>query len=86
MLTSGHHLRRLAKYGFLEQVRGKDHRERPWRLVTTSYNWSAARAAAERSVAVDVLEQMTAERTIEASLTGSRDARSGRRHGGNTPA
>ncbi len=61
---ASHHLRQLAKYGFLEQVKGKDHRERPWRLVATSYNWSGARATAEGSVAVDVLEQMTAERTV----------------------
>jgi DNA-binding MarR family transcriptional regulator len=65
---ASHHLRQLAKYGFLEQVTGKDHRERPWRLVATSYNWSKAAETAEGSVAVDVLEQMTAERTIEAFL------------------
>lgn len=65
---ASHHLRQLAKYGFLEQVKGKDHRERPWRLVATSYNWSGARATTEGSVAVDVLEQMTAERTVEAFL------------------
>src|SRR5215470_8712900 len=41
---ASHHLRQLAKYGFVEQVRGKDHRERPWRLVATSYNWTGARA------------------------------------------
>jgi DNA-binding MarR family transcriptional regulator len=33
---ASHHLRQLAKYGFVEQVAGKDHRERPWRLVATS--------------------------------------------------
>ena len=65
---ASHHLRQLAKYGFLEQVTGKDQRERPWRLVATSYNWSKAAETAEGSVAVDVLEQMTAERTIEAFL------------------
>ena len=65
---ASHHLRQLAKYGFVEQVEGKDHRERPWRMVATSYNWSKARATTEGSVAVDVLEQMTAERTIEAFL------------------
>ena len=65
---ASHHLRQLAKYGFVEQVRGKDHRERPWRMVATSYNWSGARDTAEGSVAVDVLEQMTAERTLEAFL------------------
>ena len=65
---ASHHLRQLAKYGFVEQVKGKDHRERPWRMVATSYNWSQARATTEGSVAVDVLEQLVAERTIEAFL------------------
>jgi DNA-binding MarR family transcriptional regulator len=65
---ASHHLRQLAKYGFVEQVRGKDHRERPWRLVATSYNWSKATETPEGSVAVDVLEQMNAERTLEAFL------------------
>jgi DNA-binding transcriptional ArsR family regulator len=65
---ASHHLRQLAKYGFVEQVRGKDHRERPWRLVATSYNWGGARATAEGSVAIDVLEQMNAERAVEAFL------------------
>lgn len=65
---ASHHLRQLAKYGFVEQVEGMDHRERPWRMVATSYSWSKARDTAEGSVAVDVLEQMTAERTLEAFL------------------
>ena len=65
---ASHHLRQLAKYGFVEQVKGRDHRERPWRMVATSYNWSRARDTAEGSVAVDVLEQMAAERTVEAFL------------------
>lgn len=65
---ASHHLRQLAKYGFVEQVTGKDHRERPWRLVATSYNWSGARASAEGSNAVDVLEQVVAERALEAFL------------------
>ena len=37
-------------------------------MVATSFNWNKARATTEGSVAVDVLEQMTAERTIEAFL------------------
>ncbi|HTX29383.1 MAG TPA: helix-turn-helix domain-containing protein [Streptosporangiaceae bacterium] len=66
---ASHHLRQLAKYGFVEQVAGKDHRERPWRLVATSYNWTGARASAEGSAAVDVLEQLAAERTLEEFLS-----------------
>jgi predicted ArsR family transcriptional regulator len=65
---ASHHLRQLAKYGFVEQVKGKDHRERPWRLAATSYNWTKATETAEGSVAVDVLEQMNAERTVNAFL------------------
>jgi DNA-binding MarR family transcriptional regulator len=69
---ASHHLRQLAKYGFVEQVKGKDHRERPWRLVATSYNWSEATATAEGSTAVDVLEQVFAERALEAFLDWQR--------------
>ena len=65
---ASHHLRQLAKYGFVEQVAGKDHRERPWRLVATSYTWGRARETAEGSAAVDVLEQLTAERAVGALL------------------
>jgi DNA-binding MarR family transcriptional regulator len=65
---ASHHLRQLAKYGFVEQVAGKDHRERPWRLVATSHNFRGALSTPEGSAAVDVLEQLTAERTIEAFL------------------
>jgi predicted ArsR family transcriptional regulator len=65
---ASHHLRQLAKYGFVEQVEGKDHRERPWRMVATSYNWKQATASPEGSVAVDVLEQVLAERVLEAFL------------------
>lgn len=65
---ASHHLRQLAKYGFVEQVAGKDHRERPWRLVATSYSWGRARDTAEGSAAVDVLEQLRAERAVEALL------------------
>jgi DNA-binding transcriptional ArsR family regulator len=61
---ASHHLRQLAKYGFVEQVKGKDHRERPWRLVATSYNWSPATATTEGSHAVDVLEQVLAEQAL----------------------
>jgi DNA-binding transcriptional ArsR family regulator len=65
---ASHHLRQLAKYGFVEQVAGKDHRERPWRLVATSHNFSGAMSTAEGSAAVNVLEQLVAERALEAFL------------------
>jgi DNA-binding MarR family transcriptional regulator len=65
---ASHHLRQLAKYGFVEQVKGKDHRERPWRLVVTSHNWSEAKATAEGAAAIDVLEQVMAEKSLESFL------------------
>ncbi len=65
---ASHHLRQLAKYGFVEQVKGKDHRERPWRLVATSYNWAGATRTPAGSGAVDVLEQVLAERALEGFL------------------
>jgi DNA-binding transcriptional ArsR family regulator len=65
---ASHHLRQLAKYGFVEQVAGKDHRERPWRMVATSYNWTGALATAEGSGAVEVLEQFLAEQALESFL------------------
>lgn len=65
---ASHHLRQLAKYGFVEQVAGKDHRERPWRLVATSYDWRGATATPEGAAAVDVLEQVQAEQALESFL------------------
>jgi len=66
---ASHHLRQLAKYGFVEQVTGKDHRERPWRLVATSHKLSGALSTPEGTSALDVLEQVFAERALE-SLVG----------------
>jgi DNA-binding transcriptional ArsR family regulator len=65
---ASHHLRQLAKYGFVEQIKGKDHRERPWRLVATSYNWGGAAATPEGAYAVDVLEQILAEQALDGFL------------------
>src|SRR3984885_274265 len=36
---ASHHLRQLAKYGFVRQSAGRDNRERPWRLTATSMSW-----------------------------------------------
>src|ERR1700722_20956397 len=65
---ASHHLRQLAKYGFVEQVAGKDNRERPWRLVATSYSWTGATASPEGTAAVDVVEQVYAEQVLERFL------------------
>jgi len=66
---ASHHLRQLAKYGFVEQVAGKDNRERPWRLVATSYRWGDNVASTpEGTAAADVLEQVLAERALSEFL------------------
>jgi DNA-binding transcriptional ArsR family regulator len=61
---ASHHLRQLAKYDFVEPAPGKDNRERPWRLVSTSQSWQGARRTAEGAAAADILEQVIAERAL----------------------
>ncbi|MGZ4184443.1 MAG: winged helix-turn-helix domain-containing protein [Solirubrobacteraceae bacterium] len=61
---ASHHLRQLAKYGFVEQVEGADARERPWRLVHTSYTAEGIDERAGGAAALAVLEQVTAERAV----------------------
>jgi predicted ArsR family transcriptional regulator len=66
---ASHHLRQLAKYGFVEQVAGKDNRERPWRLVATSYRWGDNLAASPAgAAAADLLEQVLVERALSEFL------------------
>jgi predicted ArsR family transcriptional regulator len=62
---ASHHLRQLAKYGFVEQVEGADNRERPWRLVSTSHGIEGVEDKPGGAAAVAVLEQVTAERALE---------------------
>jgi len=62
---ASHHLRQLAKYEFVEPAPGKDNRERPWRLVSTSQSWRDAARTPEGAAAADVLEQLIAERALE---------------------
>ena len=61
---ASHHLRQLAKYGFVEQVEGEDNRARPWRLVSTSHSWRRAETTPELTAATDVLEQVLAEQGL----------------------
>jgi DNA-binding MarR family transcriptional regulator len=61
---ASHHLRQLAKYGFVQQAPGKDNRERPWRLTTTSMSWRDTVATAEGDAAAAVFEEVLAERAL----------------------
>ena len=62
---ASHHLRQLAKYDFVEPAPGKDNRERPWRLVSTSQSWRDAMRTPEGAAAAEVLEQLMAERALD---------------------
>lgn len=62
---ASHHLHQLAKYGFVEQVSGADNRERPWRLVATSTSFRAGDDEPGGTAAIDVLDQVAAERALE---------------------
>jgi DNA-binding transcriptional ArsR family regulator len=65
---ASHHLHQLKKYGFVEQVEGKDNRERPWRLVATSYDYGQAHTAPGGADAIDVLERVHAENALNGFL------------------
>ena len=60
---ASHHLHQLAKYGFVEQVGGRDNRERPWRIVHTSYD-TPDEPTPESAAARNVLEQVVAEQSL----------------------
>jgi DNA-binding transcriptional ArsR family regulator len=66
---ASHHLHQLAKYGFVEQVGGADNRERPWRLVATSFDRAEGLTQTPAgAAAVAVYEQVVAERAVESLL------------------
>jgi len=62
---ASHHLRQLAKYGFVHQVEGADHRERPWQVVHTSHSIEDAQDKPGVAEALAVLEQVAAEQALE---------------------
>ena len=61
---ASHHLRELARYGFVEQVEGPDRRSRPWRVTSTSHSWRGAEDRPEAADAVAVLDQLVTERAM----------------------
>ena len=60
-----HHLRQLAKYGFVEQIEGADNREKPWRMTHTSYDVEGIDGTPGGADALAVLEQVSAESALE---------------------
>ena len=61
---ASHHLRQLAKYGYVEPAAAPDNRERPWQVTTTSMGWQGSAADADTADASDLLEQLFAERAV----------------------
>lgn len=72
---ASHHLHQLSKYGFAEQLPGRDRRERPWRALATSTTWLGADTTDEGAVAADFLEQTLAEQSISNLLEWQRRRR-----------
>lgn len=61
---ASHHLRQLAKYGFVEPAPAADGRERPWRVTSTSQTWRGIDAVSGGAAAGDLLEQVIVERGL----------------------
>jgi Na+/melibiose symporter-like transporter/DNA-binding transcriptional ArsR family regulator len=75
---ASHHLRQLAKYGFVEPADSPDQRSHPWRVTSTSYDLRPAEPEAQ--AAVDVLDRYVTERATH------RLAEWQERRGGEDPA
>jgi predicted ArsR family transcriptional regulator len=59
------HLRQLAKYGFVEEAAAGAGRNRPWRLVSLSHEWSESEVDDEASAAATALSMLVLEREME---------------------
>ncbi|GHJ43448.1 transcriptional regulator [Catellatospora sp. TT07R-123] len=58
---ASHHLRHLAKYGFVEHADAGDNRERPWRITAVSHQFEAAAGSPEPAESVDLLNRHLVE-------------------------
>lgn len=59
---ASHHLRQLAKYGFVEPADAADRRARPWRVTSTSTRFAPEKG--EGRQANDVLQRLILERAF----------------------
>ena len=57
---ASHHLRQLAKYGFIEPAETADKKQRPWRITAT--NLDIQPAGPEAQASVDVLDRYTVDK------------------------
>jgi DNA-binding transcriptional ArsR family regulator len=63
---ASHHLRQLAKYGFVEAAETPDNRAHPWRVTATSLDFKPTEPEARASV--DVLDRYFAEQAAHQLL------------------
>lgn len=61
---ASHHLRQLAKYGFVEHAEPGDGRERPWQTTSTSLNTASKRDNPALVGAATTLHELNAERAL----------------------
>ncbi|MFK3979940.1 ArsR/SmtB family transcription factor [Micromonospora sp. NPDC050397] len=54
---ASHHLRQLAKYGFVEPADAGDNRERPWRVTAVSHRFEAADGSPEAWEPIELLDR-----------------------------
>ena len=60
---ASHHLRQLAKYGFIEPAEAVDNKQHPWRVTAT--NLALLPAEPEARASVDVLHRYAAEKATQ---------------------
>ncbi|WP_433720656.1 ArsR family transcriptional regulator [Actinoplanes sp. CA-051413] len=60
---ASHHLRQLAKYGYVERGSAENQRERPWQLTATSHSFEGDDSA-EGWEAVEFLDRYLAEQAV----------------------
>ena len=61
---ASHHMRQLAKYGFLEPAEQRNARDRPWQVTAVTTSWQGTGREPESAAAADVLEQLLAEQAV----------------------
>lgn len=64
---ASHHLRQLAKYGFIEPAEAVDNKQHPWRVTAT--NLDLLPAEPEARAAADVLDRYAAEKATQQLVT-----------------
>lgn len=69
---ASHHMRQLAKYGFLEPAAQRNGRDRPWQVTAVTTTWQGAGGDPQSAAAADVLERLLAEQAMAKLLDWQR--------------